>query len=204
MSDIYHNSLKSLVHWHKFSSFHSLWCVHWYKLCPVFSHLCCMQWHSFSCFQSLMVRSLSSSCLEMWTADWQEESQQRSCYCSYHRFCFCCFEPSGDVSNKQTVTNTLSPSENIPMWYELKLLYYPLPTRLRCLLVSDVWYFSTNIKHLWWMSYRKCDDELVSLILNHQLNLQLFFYRLSAHCWSVMALTEKAVKSQCTLQTTDR
>lgn len=139
-----------------------------------------------------MVHSLSSSCLEMWTAGWQEESQQWSCYCFYHQFCFCCFEPSGDVSDKQTLTNMqLSPSENIPTWYKLKLLHYHLPTCLRCLLVSIVCFFSTNIKHLWWISYRKCDDEFVSLVLNHQLNLQSFFTDIIFDLFWLLVLSQK-------------
>lgn len=100
----------------------------------------------------------------------------------------------------------LSPSENIPTWYELELSHYPLLTRLRCLLVSDVVFLYKHKAPLmnvlqkvwWWVGVSGAESSAESAVV---------FYRLLAHCWSVLALsalTEKSVKSQCTLQSADR
>lgn len=75
-----------------------------------------------SVFQCQVVRSRSNSCLETWTARWQEESLCLSSSCSSLRFCFCYFGPSiGDACRTLRITPP-SPSENIPTWYEVKLL----------------------------------------------------------------------------------
>lgn len=73
-------------------------------------------------FQCQVVRSRSNSCLETWTARWQEESLCLSSSCCSLRFCFCYFGPSiGDACRTLRIAPP-SPSENIPMWYEVKPL----------------------------------------------------------------------------------
>lgn len=73
-------------------------------------------------FQCQVVRSRSNSCLETWTARWQEESLCLSSSCCSLRFCFCYFGPSiGDACRTLRIAPP-SPSENNPMWYEVKPL----------------------------------------------------------------------------------